>query len=216
MVCVGDSTDIFLFDISTSGSFHHQATFTASDSSFSTAFSPTSSIFAVASGNGIISIWDRRFARNVTPLSRTGRLAALKTSRPGLSTGASRCVTFSEGPIDLIMFTEQKDYVHLVDARTFEKRQILRLGEMEDTSREPDIGGACFSPDGKNVIIANERTIFQWVFPAPLGRFFPFILSLGMALMSFLGRKSISGDENCFRASNCIDIFYLLEGELME
>ena len=164
MVCVGDSSEIFLFDISTAGSFHHQATFTGSDdSSFSTAFSPTSSMFAVASQDGVISLWDRRFARNATPLNTTGKLTALKTSRPGTLNGASRCVAFSEGPIDLIMFTEQKEYVHLVDARTFEKRQILTLGETEDTSREPDIGGACFSPDGKSVVVANERTIYQWV-----------------------------------------------------
>lgn len=164
MVCVGDSSEIFLFDISTNGFFHHQATFTASDDySFSSAFSPTSSMFAVASQDGIISIWDRRFARNATPINLTGKLASLKTSRPGSMNGASRCVAFSEGPIDLIMFTEQKEYVHLVDARTFEKRQILKLGEMDDSTREPDIGGACFSPDGKSVVVANERTIFQWV-----------------------------------------------------
>lgn len=61
------------------------------------------------------------------------------------------------------MFTEQKEYVHLVDARTFEKTQILNVGEPEDGIRDPDIGGACFSPDGKSVVVGGERSVCQWV-----------------------------------------------------
>jgi len=154
-------------------------------------------MFAVASQDGVISVWDRRFARTATAINLTGKLAALKTSRPGTLNGASRCVAFSEGPIDLIMFTEQKEYVHLVDARTFEKRQILKLGESEDSTREPDIGGACFSPDGKSFVVANERTVYQWVRS-------PFLL-VRCGLTGF-GRKLIRGDENCFRALKCIKV----------
>ena len=61
------------------------------------------------------------------------------------------------------MFTEQREYVHLVDARTFEKTQILSFGEQDDNIREPDIGGACFASDGKSVIVGSERAIWQWV-----------------------------------------------------
>lgn len=169
MVCVGDSPDIFLFNISTSGSFDHQATFTGSeDSSFSTAFSCTSSMFAVASQDGIVSIWDRRFARTATPATNSGRVQILKTSRIGSRYGAARLVKFSQGPVDLLMFTEQKEYVHVVDARTFEKTQILNVGEHEDGVREPDIGGACFSPDGKSIVVGTERALWQWVTIPPL------------------------------------------------
>lgn len=164
MVCVGDSTDIFLFDISSTGSFHHQATFTASeDWSFSTAFSCTSSMFAVASQDGIVSVWDRRYARDATPLNDSGKLKVLKTTRAGFPYGAARLVKFSQGPIDLLMFTEQKDNIHLVDARTFEKSQVLKLGEQEGGIREPDIAGACFAEDGKSVVVGTERGIWQWV-----------------------------------------------------
>jgi WD40 repeat protein len=164
MVCVGDSSDVFLFDISSTGSFHHQATFTASDdSSFSTAFSCTSSMFAVASQDGVVSVWDRRFARTATPATSSGKLKTLKTTRMGSPYGAARLVKFSQGPVDLLMFTEQKEYVHLVDARTFEKTQILNVGEPEDGIRDPDIGGACFSPDGKSVVVGGERSVCQWV-----------------------------------------------------
>jgi WD40 repeat protein len=163
MVCVGDSSDVFLFDISSTGSFHHQATFTASsDSSFSTSFSCTSSMFAVASQDGVVSIWDRRFARTATPSSPSGKLKTLKTTRAGHLNGAARLVKFSQGPLDLLMFTEQKDLVHLVDARTFEKTQILSV--VDEGSRDADVGGACFAPDGKSVIVGSDKAIWQWVF----------------------------------------------------
>jgi WD40 repeat protein len=164
MVCVGDSSDVFLFDISNTGSFHHQATFTASDdSSFSTAFSSTSSMFAVASQDGIVSIWDRRFARTATPAASSGKLKTLKTTRVGSPYGAARLVKFSDGAIDLLMFAEQKEFVHLVDARTFDKTQILSVTEHDDGIREPDIGGACFAPDGKSIVVGSERAIWHWV-----------------------------------------------------
>ena len=168
MVCVGDSSDIFLFDISTTGSFQHQATFTGSeDSSFSTAFSCTSSMFAVASQDGIVSIWDRRFARTATPATNSGKLKTLKTTRVGYPYGAARLVKFSQGPIDLLMFTEQREFIHVVDARTFEKTQILSVGEHEDSLKDSDIAGACFSADGKNIIVGIERGILQWVYTTP-------------------------------------------------
>ena len=62
------------------------------------------------------------------------------------------------------MFTEQKEYVHLVDARTFDKTQTLSFGQHGDGAREPDIGGACFSVDGKSVLVGTERAIQQWVY----------------------------------------------------
>ena len=199
MVCVGDTSDVFLFDISTTGSFHHQATFTASnDSAFSTSFSCTSSMFAVASQDGVISVWDRRFARNATPesssSSSSGKLKTLKTTRAGSPYGAARCVKFSQGPLDLLMFTEQKEYVHLVDARTFDKTQILSLGELEDGVREPDIGGACFSSDCKSVLVGSERAIWQWV-ESPL-----YDANI---------RKLIRGVEKCFRVLNCIEFGFI-------
>jgi len=164
MVCVGDSSDVFLFDISSTGAFSHQATFTASvDSSFSTDFSSTSSMFAVASQDGIVSVWDRRFARTATPASSSGKLATLKTTRVGNSYGAARLVKFSQGPVDLLMFTEQKEYVHLVDARTFDKTQILNLSEEDESLREVDIAGACFSADAKSVFVGTQRALWQWV-----------------------------------------------------
>jgi WD40 repeat protein len=131
MVCVGDSSDVFLFDISSTGAFSHQATFTASvDSSFSTDFSSTSSMFAVASQDGIVSVWDRRFARTATPASSSGKLATLKTTRVGNSYGAARLVKFSQG---------------------------------DESLREVDIAGACFSADAKSVFVGTQRALWQWV-----------------------------------------------------
>lgn len=61
------------------------------------------------------------------------------------------------------MFTEQKEYVHLVDARAFEKTQIVSIGEGDNGQQGPDIGGACFAQDGKSILIGSEKAIWQWV-----------------------------------------------------
>ena len=110
-----------------------------------------------------MSVWDRRFARTATIASDAGKLKTLKTSRAGSPYGAARCVKFSQGPLDLMLFTEQKEYVHLVDARTFERTEVLSLGEPADGSRELDVGGACFSSDGKSVVVGSDKSIWQWV-----------------------------------------------------
>ena len=111
-------------------------------------------MFAVASQDGIISVWDRRFARTATPATNTGKLQVLKST--------TRLVKFSQGPIDLLIFTEQSKYIHVVDARKFEETQVLSIGE-PDGVREPEIGGACFTPDGKNITVGSDRAIWQWV-----------------------------------------------------
>lgn len=89
------------------------------------------------------------------------------------------------------MFTEQKEYVHLVDARTFDKTQTLSFGQHGDGAREPDIGGACFSIDGKSVLVGTERAIQQWVYQIK-----------GQKLMK---RKLIREAEKSFRVLNYID-----------
>src|SRR5204863_5662545 len=101
------------------------------------------------------SIWDRRFARTATPVTNTGKLKELKTTRAGSAYGAARLVKFSQGPIDLLIFTEHTKYIHVVDARNFEETQILSIAE-QDGVREPDIAGACFTPDGKNIIVGGD------------------------------------------------------------
>jgi hypothetical protein len=130
-------------------------------------------MFAVASQDGIVSIWDRRFARTATAANTSGKLKTLKTTRAGSLNGAARVVKFSQGPLDLLMFTEQKEYIHLVDARTFEKTQILTVGDPGDRPNDPDIGGACFSMDGKSVIVGTDRAIWQWEIDTRGRKLFP-------------------------------------------
>ena len=120
-------------------------------------------MFAVAAQDGVVTVWDRRFARNASSLQSSGKLKILKTTRTGFPYGAARVVKFSQGPIDLLMFTEHSGFIHLVDARNFEKTQILSATGHDEGAREPDIGGACFSPDGKSILVGTDRAIFQWV-----------------------------------------------------
>jgi len=119
-------------------------------------------MFAVASQDGVVTVWDRRFARNANALNPSGNLKTLKTTRPTSQYGAARTVKFSTGPLDLLMFTEHNSFIHLVDARTFEKTQILSVVEAGEGPREAEVQGACFASDGKSIIVGCERAIWQW------------------------------------------------------
>lgn len=105
----------------------------ASDASFSTSWSRTGDSFAVASQDGSVTVFDVRY---LTPLKR------FETYQRGPS-GAARVVKYSPGPNELLAFSEQKNYVHVVDARTYEYEETIYLPgvELQDVSRTGLSGG---------------------------------------------------------------------------
>ncbi|KWU45960.1 hypothetical protein RHOSPDRAFT_11237, partial [Rhodotorula sp. JG-1b] len=110
LLAVGDTNEVFLYSSPRSDSDQYELahTFTASrDASFSTDWNEDNRTFAVASQDGFVHVFDIR-------------------SGPA---GAARKVKFSPGgrKIDagLMAFTEHRNRVHVVDARTFETYQIL-------------------------------------------------------------------------------------------
>ena len=53
-----------------------------------------------------------------------------KTFQRG-SSGAARVVKYSQGPHELLAFSEQKNYIHVVDARTYEYAERIHLPSVE-------------------------------------------------------------------------------------
>lgn len=98
MVAVGDTPEVFVFGISSSGEYHLISTLNASrDAGFCAAWSANSLQFAVASQDGVVSVWDIR---------KTEKLAKLSTKQQG-ARGAARCVKYSPvGAADLLAFSE--------------------------------------------------------------------------------------------------------------
>ncbi|GAA5859499.1 hypothetical protein JCM8547_006851 [Rhodosporidiobolus lusitaniae] len=127
MVAVGDTPEVFLFDARTSGYELAQRFRASNDASFSTDWSQDNVTFTVASQDGFVHVYDiRNLPSSDSEAPR--KVAELKTTQSGPA-GAARKVKFSPGgprlDCGLLAFTEHRNRVHIVDARTFETYQIL-------------------------------------------------------------------------------------------
>ncbi|PWN33315.1 WD40 repeat-like protein, partial [Meira miltonrushii] len=138
VVSVGDTPEVFLFSVHPiTSELSKIATYTASsDASFSTTWSPDGMQFAVASQDGIVSVWDVRSSK---------KIAALQTTQFSdlYGAGAARVVKWSPRG-DVLAFSEQQNYIHIVDTITFEIVQRIRLptlamNEPSSTSTEEAI-----------------------------------------------------------------------------
>ncbi|GAA5919382.1 hypothetical protein JCM1841_005980 [Sporobolomyces salmonicolor] len=142
MVAVGDTNEVFLYNVKHGGGYERVHVMEASeDASFSTDWSQDGMTFAVASQDGFVHVYDIRHLSSTGPspagspsaFTRSSRapktLATFQTTQRGPA-GAARKVKFSPGgrrSIDsgLMAFTEHRNRLHIVDARTFTTVQIL-------------------------------------------------------------------------------------------
>lgn len=87
-------------------------------------------------------VWD---IRSRDPLAKFSGL------HPSITKGAARCVKFTQtGAVDLLAFTEHVSHVHIVDARTFDGQQTLRVGSV---GHDTPITGLCFSNDSQKMFV---------------------------------------------------------------
>lgn len=155
MVVVGDSNQVFLHDVSEATPYKRIATLTTTSNpskgaSFSCSWNANSDKFAVASQDGFVFVWDIRSQH---------QLACFPAYQQGTH-GACRKVQFSpSATMDLLLFSEHMNYIHIVDARTFEQRQAIRVSnELE----ERNINGITFSPDSRSVYVALDKQIVEY------------------------------------------------------
>ncbi|GAA6031578.1 hypothetical protein JCM8097_006531 [Rhodosporidiobolus ruineniae] len=141
MVAVGDTNEVFLYDCRASGYSLAHVFAASNDASFSTDWSSDGTTFAVASQDGFVHVYDIRNLPSASPTAFNPRkLAELKTSQTGPA-GAARKVKFSPGgnrlDSGLLAFTEHRNRVHVVDARTFETYQVLDVPIFGDHPASP-------------------------------------------------------------------------------
>jgi hypothetical protein len=142
LVYVGDSEEVHVCRATPTG-YRNCCTFReASDAGMSCDWCPSGNSFAVASQDGLVCVWDRR----------QKQAAARIPCR-----SAARCVKFSPRPLDLLAFTEHRNYLHLVDCRMWEGQQTIKV--RDDSSREFDICGFDFSPCGSTLYVGTEDAI---------------------------------------------------------
>ncbi|GAA93735.1 uncharacterized protein L969DRAFT_185619 [Mixia osmundae IAM 14324] len=141
MVSVGDSTEMFVCDISAANQFSLMTKRPcAQDASFSTSWSRDSRTFAIASQDCSVAFYD---VRNLDrPINR------FRTSAP------ARLVKHSGASHELTAFSEQYDVVHVIDSKTVE-----HLGQL---TIDP---GASTAPLRPGLSLAEERDALAAVCP---------------------------------------------------
>ena len=99
LIAVGDSPQVYLYEIGRNGSYQRTATLAGStDAAFSCAWNQSSNKFAVASQDGYVCVWDVRSSE---------KLVKLGSKQNPQVKGACRSVKFSpSGSIDLLMYSE--------------------------------------------------------------------------------------------------------------
>ncbi|KAI3636520.1 hypothetical protein MIR68_005465 [Amoeboaphelidium protococcarum] len=153
LCAVGDSNQVFIYDISTTGYYEKIATLTGSnDAGFGCSWNHSSDKVTVGSQDGVVTVWDIRYMNSNSNSSNNnsgnhststtaphlgnpnyGKLAVIKSSQHPQVKGAVRAVKFSKcSSVDLLVFSEHVSYVNFIDARTFDtgtaSRQSIRLG----------------------------------------------------------------------------------------
>ncbi|KAH0556573.1 hypothetical protein GP486_005571 [Trichoglossum hirsutum] len=151
LVAVGDSQDVYFYKLTESSSrsldpnHRWEGCFNpplraGTDALFSTAFSPSSQLCAVASQDGTVTIFDMRYIDSPkhNPIIRT-----IPSSRPGTNAGAVRSISFSPDPWDLLVWTEHCGRICVLDARNdFRSRQLIDLSAEADTIERAEV--LCF------------------------------------------------------------------------
>ncbi|CDS11593.1 hypothetical protein LRAMOSA03856 [Lichtheimia ramosa] len=151
MLMVGDNGMVYLYEITASDDYKQMAVYQASEEpALSCAWNQSSEKFAVTSQDGIMSIWQ---VGNPEPLHKIASTETRKTRK------APRAIQFSKGPLDLLAYSEHVSTVNIIDTRTFETRQLVRLSPRRDMDYH--ISGMSFSPDNRYLYVGFEDAIVQ-------------------------------------------------------
>ncbi|KAL6771155.1 hypothetical protein ACKKBF_B34160 [Auxenochlorella protothecoides x Auxenochlorella symbiontica] len=156
LLAVGDNRGTYLYAARPSGYWQAKSWVEAGDAGMGCAWSPSGSLFAAVSQDGLCCVWDHRsqgvVVRYMTPL-------------------ACRNVKFAPAPLDLMAFTEHRGRTHLVDMRMWGRHQVLHLGS--GPGHDPEISGLAFSPSGQSLYVGLPEGIARFAIDAQSRFSFP-------------------------------------------
>ncbi|ORX46966.1 WD40 repeat-like protein [Hesseltinella vesiculosa] len=163
MVSVGDDSTIYLFKLNSNGHYEMISTMAVTrDANFSVSWNHSSDKFAVASQDGTVHVWD---IRSQKPLCKFGG------EHSTITKGAARCVKFTQaGAVDLLAYSEHVSHVSIIDARTFDLQQTLRVGP---AAHDTPITGLAFSPSSQSMFVGLENVILEYDIDTSTRRRFP-------------------------------------------
>lgn len=163
MAVVGDSSQVLVHSITSSGEYKRIGALTAvKDAAFSCSWDSSSTRFAVACQDGYVCVWDIR---------HLGRKLAQIPSFQRSQKGACRVVKFSQtNSVDLLVFSEHTTYFNIVDARAFDVQQSVRVAP---AGVDLHLSGLAFSPDSDSVFVGVEQGILEYPIDLMSRRCFP-------------------------------------------
>ncbi|KAL7325857.1 hypothetical protein PS15p_208284 [Mucor circinelloides] len=150
VLLTSDQGVAYLYTINQDGFYTDKCEYKVSEEpSLSCAWNQSSEMFAVTSQDGFVSIYN---IHSATKLCHLGSAETRKTKK------APRSIQFSTGPLDLLAYADHVNHVYIVDTRTFETRQIVRLSpENEDHS----ITGLTFSSNSRSLYVGLEDRLIE-------------------------------------------------------
>ncbi|KAI9319892.1 hypothetical protein BX666DRAFT_2088145, partial [Dichotomocladium elegans] len=122
----------------------------SSGAALACAWNESSDMFAVSSRDGIVYVYDVRQDHQC--------LAKICSTEARATRNVPRSLQFSKGPIDLLAYAEHVSNINLVDTRTFETRQIVRIGPDD---KDTHIAGLTFTHDSRSIFAGTEFEMFQ-------------------------------------------------------
>jgi hypothetical protein len=151
MACVGDCNDVMIFGLTEADRFPIVNVLKMEDSGFGISWNKSGTQLAAGSQDGSVHVYDMR---------STKRLAHLR-GQQAPPKGAIRNVKFSQsGSVDLLAFSEHTSVVNLVDARTFEDCDTIRVSQTADI--DVNISGMAFTPDSKSLMVGLENGALEY------------------------------------------------------
>ncbi|KAL1931792.1 hypothetical protein VTP01DRAFT_9936 [Rhizomucor pusillus] len=150
MLMVGDNGKAYMYNVTESGEFEEGSSYQVSDEpALSCAWNHSSEKFAIASQDGYVTVYSTL---------RSEPLCRIQSSETRKTRKAPRSIQFSNGPLDLLVYAEHVSTVNIVDTRTFETRQIVRLSPSDV---DYHVTGFSFSPDNRAIYVGLEDAIVE-------------------------------------------------------
>lgn len=150
LVSVGDTNQMFFFNVEDDRLVRHKNLKNMEDGGFKVSWKGCSSMFAVSTQDGYVCVYDTRKLTNFIKIPSKQR-QSIK--------GACRNVEFTKSrSLDLLIFTEHVSFFTIVDARNFRTRQSVRIVEEIDKQ----ISGSAFIENQEKFFVSTDDKIYEY------------------------------------------------------
>jgi WD40 repeat protein len=201
LAAVGDSNQIFIFDITAGGYYQRIATLAGTnDAGFSCSWNYSSEKLAVSSQDGFVSVWDMRYVHTTNSAAPSGtsfnpssgapprpsastassqihlqrdptKLACIPSAQHPQVKGACRTVKFSPSPS--IDLLAFTEHVNYVNFVDARTFDGKQSYRVSPPGTDMHLSGVCWTPDSRGVFLGLEATVLEFDVDTISRRSFP-------------------------------------------